>query len=67
LPAKRPLAIPSGPIARKLGVPIRRVEAAIKALGLEPAFQAGALKLYHPQDVARIEAELARTRFRSVS
>jgi DNA-binding transcriptional MerR regulator len=49
-----------GVIARRLGVPIHRVEYLIRSRNLQPVSRAGNLRVFAESDVDRIASELRR-------
>lgn len=49
-----------GEIARRLGVPVHRVEYVLRARRIEPAGRAGNAYVYSDADVDRIASELRR-------
>jgi len=49
-----------GEIARRLGVPVHRVEYVIRARAIAPCGRAGNARVFTEADVARIGAELRR-------
>jgi hypothetical protein len=56
-----PPTVPTvGEIARREGVPIHRVEYALRKLGIRPAGRAGAAYIYTEADVEKVVAELHR-------
>ena len=55
------LSVPTvGEIARRLGVPVHKVEYVIRARRIEPAGWAGNLRIFTEADVQRIGSELHR-------
>jgi len=54
----------TGQIARRLAVPIFRVNLAIQNLGLEPAARIGNVRAFNPDQVAAIKEGVARIRVR---
>lgn len=55
-----PVAPTVGEIARRLGVPLHRVEYVIRSRQISPTARAGNARLFTEADVRRIESELAR-------
>ena len=55
-----PIAPTVGENARRLGVPLHRVEYVIRSRGIRPTARAGNARLFTDNDVCRIKSELAR-------
>lgn len=61
MPASLPSSVPTvGEIARRLGVPVHKVEYLIRARGIVPMAWAGNARVFAESDVHRIGAELRR-------
>lgn len=61
MPAFAPSSVPTvGEIARRLGVPVHKVEYVVRARGIVPVAWAGNARVFAESDVARIASELAR-------
>jgi DNA-binding transcriptional MerR regulator len=59
--ARSPTSVPTiGEIARRLGVPLHKVEYVIRARGIAPTGWAGNARVFTDADVARIGSELKR-------
>jgi hypothetical protein len=61
VPAPSPTSVPTvGEIARRLGVPLHKVEYVIRARGIAPPGWAGNARVFTDADVAQIGSELKR-------
>jgi len=60
MPALAPSIPTIGEIARRLGIPIHRVEYVIRARGIRPCGWAGNARVFSEEDVNRIAAEISR-------
>ena len=49
-----------GEIARRLGIPVHRVEYLIRARGIRPCGWAGNARVFSEEDVQRIATEISR-------
>jgi DNA-binding transcriptional MerR regulator len=56
-----PAAPTVGEIARRLGVPLHRVEYLIRARGIRPASRAGNARVFAEADIKLIAGELSRS------
>lgn len=57
---KVPAALTIGEIARRLGVPVHRVEYVVRTRSLRPAARAGNLRVFLEADTGFIASELRR-------
>ena len=60
MPASTPNVPTVGEIARRLGVPVHRVEYVVRARGIRPSGWAGNARIFTDADVDRIAGELRR-------
>jgi DNA-binding transcriptional MerR regulator len=61
MPATSQVNVPTvGEIARRLGVPLHRIEYVVRARRIAPSGRAGNARVFTEADVARIASELRR-------
>jgi len=59
MPTTAPSIPTIGEIARRLGIPVHRVEYLIRARGIRPCGWAGNARVFSEEDVQRIAAEIS--------